>query len=103
MSGMVLNKAGDLVPAFGESPNMSSSDAFGDVLGDSSVFLWDLLFFLLCTREYPSASALEPLGLFEPGFLESMLLGGFLKVDLQRRCFPDEVFENCVTIPTSTG
>ena len=103
---MVLKKAGDLEPAFGESPNMSSEDAFGDVLGDCSVFLWDLLLFLLCTREYPSASvleALEPLGLFEPGFLESMLLGGFLKVDLQRRCFPNDVFEMCVTIPTTTG
>ena len=84
MSGMVLNKAGVSVPAVGESPNMSSEDALGDVLADSSVFLWDLLCFLLCTREYPSASALEPL---EP-FLESMLLGGFLKVDLQRAMFP---------------
>ena len=93
---MVLKKAGALEPPFGESPNMSSLDAFGDVLGDCSAFLWDLSFFLLWTRVYPSASvleALEPLGLFEPGFLESMLLGGFLKVDLQRRCFPNDVFE----------
>ena len=73
---MVLKKAGVLEPPLGESPNMSSLDGFGDVLGDRSAFFWALFWFLVMTKVNSAPSLASPLEPLEPGYLESMLLGG---------------------------